>query len=100
MITDRETASPAGRGEGRGVSAGALLRRTGLVAVAAGVSVLLIPFLHPDDPGNAAWVPVHLLYFAALIAVLLVLVGVFVASYRGPGAWAWPVSSSRSSARP
>jgi hypothetical protein len=78
MITDREMASPVGRGEERGISPGVLLRQTGLLAMAAGVSTFLSPILHPDDPGSAAWVPVHLLYFVTLIAVLLVLVGVFV----------------------
>jgi len=48
------------------------------LAIATGASIFLTPFLHPDDPRNAAWVPVHLLYFATLIAVLLVLVGIFV----------------------
>ena len=46
--------------------------------MAAGASTFLTPILHPDDPGNAAWVPVHLLAFATLIAVLLALVGIFV----------------------
>ena len=78
MITDREMASSVGRGEERGISPGALLRQTGLLAMAAGVSTFLTPILHPDDPGNAAWVPVHLLAFATLIAVLLALVGIFV----------------------
>ena len=78
MITDRETASPVGRGEERGISPGALLRQTGLLAMAAGASTFLSPILHPNDLGSAAWVPVHLLSFATLIAVLLVLVGVFV----------------------
>ncbi len=78
MITDREMAAPIGRGEERGISPDALLRQTGLLAMAAGASTFLSPILHPDDPGSAAWVPVHLLSFATLIAVLLVLVGVFV----------------------
>jgi hypothetical protein len=78
MITDREMASPVGRGEERGISPGVLLRQIGLLAIGAGVSTFLSPILHPDDPGSAAWVPVHLLYFVTLIAVLLVLVGVFV----------------------
>ena len=79
MITDRELASSSiGREEGRGLPAGALLRHTGLLAMAAGVSMFLAPILHPDDPASAAWVPVHLLYFATLIVVLLVLIGVFV----------------------
>ena len=77
MITDREMA-PVGRGEEHGISPDALFRQTGLLAMAAGASTFLSPILHPDDPGSAAWVPVHLLSFATLIAVLLVLVGVFV----------------------
>ena len=85
MITDREIASPAGRGEERGISPGALVRRTGLLAIAAGASNFLTPFLHPDDPRSAAWVPVHLLYFATLVAVLLVLVGIFVRQLPGSG---------------
>ena len=78
MITDREIASRVGRGQERGISPGTLLRQTGLLAMAAGVSTFLAPILHPDDPQNAAWVPVHLLSFATLIVVLLVLVGIFV----------------------
>jgi hypothetical protein len=78
MITDREMASSLGRGEERAGREAALLRQTGLLAMAAGASTFLAPILHPDSPGSAAWVPVHLLYFVTLIAVLLVLVGVFV----------------------
>ncbi len=78
MITDREIASPAWDGGERGISPGVLVRRTGLLAIATGASIFLTPFLHPDDPRSAAWVPVHLLYFATLVAILLVLVGVFV----------------------
>ena len=76
MITYREMAPPAG--EESGISPGALVRWAGLLAMAAGVSIFVTPLLHPEDPRSAAWVPVHLLYFATLIAVLLVLVGVFV----------------------
>jgi hypothetical protein len=54
MITDREMASSVGRGEERGISPAALLRQTGLLAMAAGASTFLTPILHPDDPGNAA----------------------------------------------
>jgi hypothetical protein len=79
MITDRElTSSSIGREEGRGLPAGALLRQTGPLAMAAGVSMFLAPILHPEDPASAAWVPVHLLSFATFIVLLLVLVGVFV----------------------
>ncbi len=76
MITYREVAPPAG--EESGISPGALVRWAGLLAMAAGVSIFVTPLLHPEDPRSAAWVPVHLLYFATLIAVLLVLVGIFV----------------------
>ncbi len=75
MITDREV-TPTVREE-RGISPDALVRQSGLLAIAAGASIFLSPLLHPDDPRNAAWVPVHLLYFATLVAVLLVLVGIF-----------------------
>ena len=78
MIADSRAVRPAGsRGE-VGPSPGKLLRQAGLLAMAAGVSMLLAPILHPDDPGSAAWIPVHMLSFATLIVVLLVLVGVFV----------------------
>ncbi|HEV2744374.1 MAG TPA: hypothetical protein VGV91_14560 [Rubrobacter sp.] len=81
LLAHRGTASAAegGRASGvsRGVSPSALVRRSGLLAVASGVSVFLAPFLHPADPQSAAWVPAHMLYFVTLIAVLLVLVGAF-----------------------
>lgn len=77
MITERAAAS-AGSGQVRGVSPAALVRGTGLLALAAGISMSLAPFLHPEDTRSALWVPVHLLYFATLTAVLLVLVGIFV----------------------
>ena len=78
MIIEREIPLPAGRREERGISPGALVRRAGLLAMAAGASIFLAPFLHPEDPQSAAWVPAHLLYFVSLVAVLLVLVAVFV----------------------
>ena len=78
MITDRSTAPRVDIEERGGHSPGALFGWSGPLAVAAGVSMLLAPFLHPDDPRSAAWVPVHFLYFVTLIAVLLVLVEVFV----------------------
>ena len=74
MITDRRTAP---RVEGKGVSPGEIFGWSGPLAMAAGASMLLAPFLHPEDPRSTAWVPAHLLYFATLIAILLVLVGVF-----------------------
>lgn len=76
MITDRSMARRAGSEEGGGPSPGVLPRWTGPLAVASGVSIFLAPLLHPDGTESAAWVPVHLLYYATLIAVLLVLVGV------------------------
>ena len=86
MITDRDMASSTiGREEERGLPAGALLRQTGLLAMAAGVSTFLSPILHPVDPASAAWVPVHLLSYATLIVVLLVLVGVFVRQFSRSG---------------
>ncbi|QIN82449.1 hypothetical protein GBA63_07170 [Rubrobacter tropicus] len=77
MITERATTPSNGRREERGVSPNALVRGTGLLALAAGVSMFLAPFLHPHDPASAGWVPAHLLHFATLMAVLLVLVGIF-----------------------
>jgi hypothetical protein len=59
-----------------GVSPMALVRQSGLLAIAAGVSTVLAPLLHPESPQSAAWVPVHLLYFATLVVILLVLVGI------------------------
>src|SRR5918998_4046008 len=59
LLAHRGTASAAegGRASGvsRGVSPSALVRRSGLLAVASGVSVFLAPFLHPADPQSAAW---------------------------------------------
>ena len=77
MITDRETAPLVEHKMERGSTPSALVRQTGLLSMAAGASIFLAPVLHPEDPGSAAWVPVHLLYFVTLIAVLLVLVGAF-----------------------
>jgi hypothetical protein len=77
VITDSVATRPVDGGTKGGVSPGALVRWSGPLAVAAGASMVLAPILHPDDPGSALWVPVHLLSFATLIVVLLVLVGVF-----------------------
>ncbi len=38
----------------------------------------LSPLVHPSSPQSAAWVPMHLLFFAALIATLLALVGILL----------------------
>jgi hypothetical protein len=68
-----------------GVSPIALVRRSGLLAIAAGVSTILAPLVHPESPQSAAWVPVHLLYFATLMATQLVLVAVFARQFRRAG---------------
>ena len=70
------------------VSPASLVRWSGLLALAAGPYMVVLPFLHPgDDVGtaSAAWVPVHLLYFAALTAILLALVGIFASQVRRSG---------------
>ena len=82
---DRAMTLPIEREEARGVSPTALIRGSGLLAVAAGASVVVTPFVHPDSPQSAAWVPVHLLYFATLMAVQLVLVGIFACQVRRTG---------------
>jgi hypothetical protein len=72
----------------RHISPGALIRRSGLLAVGAGAYMVVLPFLHPsDDVGvqSAAWVPVHLLYFAALAVMLLVLVGILARQLQRAG---------------
>jgi hypothetical protein len=70
------------------VSPTALVRHSGLLAIAAGAYTVVVPFVHPtDDIGieSAAWVPVHLLYFATLILTLLVLVGILARQLRQAG---------------
>ena len=79
---DRAMTLPIEREEARGVAPTALIRGSGLLAVAAGASVVVTPFVHPDSPQSAAWVPVHLLYFATLMAIQLVLVGIFARQVR------------------
>ena len=59
------------------ISPMALIRRSGLLAVAGGAYMVVMPFVHPESPQSAAWVPVHLVYFASLAVVLLALVGIF-----------------------
>ena len=74
--------------EARGISPAALVRGSGLLAIAAGAYLVLLPFIHPsDDVGtqSAAWVPVHAGYFAALTVMLLALVGVFVRQFERAG---------------
>lgn len=71
--------------EVRGVSAAGLVRGSGILAMIVGASTVLAPVLHPHSPESAAWVPVHLLYYAALIGLLLVLVAVFARQMRQAG---------------
>jgi len=73
------------RREARGVSPAALLRGGGLLAIAAGASTVLAPLVHPQSPQSALWVPVHLLHFATLVAVQLVLVGILARQLRPAG---------------
>jgi hypothetical protein len=81
--------TPADKQEkARHISPGALIRRSGLLAVGAGAYMVVLPFLHPsDDAGtqSAAWVPVHLLYLAALAVMLLVLVGILTRQLQRAG---------------
>ena len=54
--------------------------------------MVLVPFVRPETQQSAGWVPVHLVYFATLLGILLVLVGIFArqpASFSGPDGWAW-----------
>lgn len=74
--------------EARHISLMALIRRSGILAMAAGAYMVVLPLVHPsDDIGvqSAAWVPVHLLYFAALTLILLVLVGIFARQLQQAG---------------
>ena len=81
-----ETATlPSERKETGRVSPAALIRGSGLLAVAAGASMMLAPWIHPESPQSAAWVPVHLLYFATVMAIQLVLIGIFAGQLRRAG---------------
>src|SRR3712207_4278145 len=85
---DRAMTLPGEQEEARRISPMALVRWSGLLAIAAGAYMLLLPFVHPsDDVGmqSAAWVPVHLLYFAALTVVLLALVGILARQLQRAG---------------
>ena len=80
--------SPIEQREARRISPMALIRRSGLLAIAAGAYMIVLPFVHPsDDVGvqSAAWLPVHLLYFAALMVILLALVGIFARQLQRAG---------------
>lgn len=82
---DRTMTAQIEQKETRGVSPAALIRGSGLLAVAAGVSTVLAPLIHPESPQSAAWVPVHLLHFATLMCIMLVLVGIFARQLREAG---------------
>ncbi len=62
-----------------------LIRWSGMLAIGAGASFILSPLLHPSSPQSAAWVPMHLLFFAALIVTLLALVGIFAYQLQQAG---------------
>jgi hypothetical protein len=68
-----------------GASPMSLVRQSGLLAIAAGASTVLAPLVHPESPQSAAWVPVHLLHFATLVVILLVLVGILARQFRRAG---------------
>ena len=82
---DKTITSPIGQREDRRISPTALVQQSGILAIATGVSMILVPFVHPENPQSAAWVPVHLLYFATLIGILLVLVGIFARQLQHAG---------------
>ena len=82
---DKTITSPIGQSGARRISPRTLIQRSGLLAIAAGASIALSPFVHPESPQSAAWVPVHLVYFATLMAIQLVLVGIFARQLRQAG---------------
>ncbi len=47
--------------------------------------MVLVPFVHPESPHSAAWVPAQLLYFATFMAIQLVLIGIFVRQLQSAG---------------
>lgn len=80
--------SPIEQKETRRISPMVLIRRSGLLAIAAGAYMVVLPFVHPSDGvgvQSAAWVPVHLVYFAALTVILLALVGIFARQLQRAG---------------
>lgn len=77
---------PVERGEEvRGVTSAGLIRWSGVLAMGVAASMVLSPIIHPHSPQDALWVPVHLAYFATLIGLLLVLVGIFARQVRQTG---------------
>ena len=67
------------------MSSSELIRWSGLLALGAGASFILSTLLHPSSPQSAAWVPVHLLFFAGLVATLLALVGIMAYQLQRAG---------------
>lgn len=67
------------------MSSSELIRWSGLLAIGAGGYLVLLPLVHPSSPQSAAWVPMHLLFFAALIATLLTLVGILLYQLQQAG---------------
>ena len=85
LIADKSITSPIEHIEARRISPTKLIRRSGILAIATGVSMVLVPFVHPENQQSAAWVSVHLLYFATLMGILLVLVGIFARQLQPAG---------------
>ena len=67
------------------MSSSKLIRWSGLLTIGAGAFLGLSPLIHPSSPQSAAWVPMHLLYFAALIATLLALFGILLYQLQQAG---------------
>lgn len=82
---DKAMTSPIEQREAHRLSPTALIRWSGLLAIAAGVSTVLVPLVHPESPQSAAWVPIHLLHFATLMAIQLVLVGILARQLQRAG---------------
>jgi hypothetical protein len=67
------------------MSSSELIKWSGLLAIGAGAFLGLSPLVHPSSPQSAAWVPMHLLFFAALIATLLALFGILLYQLQQAG---------------
>jgi hypothetical protein len=85
---ERTMTLPVKREAAGTLTPGTLIRRSGLLAIAAGAYLIILPFIHPSDEvgiRSAAWVPVHLGYFAALILQLMGLIGIFARQFERAG---------------
>jgi hypothetical protein len=67
------------------MSSSRLIRWSGILTIVAGASLILSTFSHPSSPQSAAWVPVHLLFFAGLVATLLALIGIMAYQLQRAG---------------